>query len=188
MGTLESESRRRTKKDQLKKILLGTVETAGLLAVAMAAPNAIGAMRQLGLIPSRRQSEVIKRSYENLVRIGLVTRRDWKYELTPKGAATLRALELRDYQLHKPPRWDRKWRILIFDIPEYRRSIRQKLRTTLHSIGFHRLQQSVWIYPYDCEDLIALLKADFKIGKDVLYLIVEAIEGEWRIKKHFGLQ
>ena len=188
MGILESESRIRTKRDQLKKVLLGTIQTAGLLAVAIAAPNAIGAMQKLGLIPSRRQTEVIRRSYDKLTRSGLVIRHEGKYKLTSKGLMALRALELREYQLHKPRRWDRKWRLLIFDIPEYRKSTRQQLRHTLRRIGFYRLQNSVWVFPYDCEDWIALLKADFKIGKDVLYLIVDALEGEWRLKKHFSLQ
>jgi CRISPR/Cas system-associated endoribonuclease Cas2 len=188
MGTLELESRKRTKKDQLKKILLGTVQAAGLLAIALAAPKVISAMDTLGLIPSRRQNEVIERSYRKLIRAGLIVKRGWKYELTPKGVATLRTLELREYQVRKPRSWDHKWRILVFDIPEYRRGTRQKLRRTLQSIGFYRLQNSVWVYPYDCEDLIALIKADFKIGKDVLYLIVDAVEGERKLKRQFGLK
>ena len=171
----------------MKKILLGTIKKVGLLTIAIAAPNVISAMQKLGMVPSRRQREVIQRSYDKLIRAGLVARNDWKYELTSKGAAALRALELREYQKNKPRRWDGKWRILVFDIPEYRRGTRQKLRMTLQAIGFSRLQNSVWVYPYDCEDLIALVKADFKIGKDLLYLIVDTIEGEWRLKKQFGL-
>jgi len=55
-------------------------------------------------------------------------------------------------------------------------------------IGFVHLQDSVWTYPYDCEDLIVLLKADFKIGKDILYMIVDELEGDWRLRKEFGLK
>jgi len=77
---------------------------------------------------------------------------------------------------------------LIFDIPEYRRSLREKMRRTLTVIGFKRLQDSVWIYPYDCEDLITLLKADFRIGRDVLYMIVDQLEGDQRLCKEFGLR
>ena len=53
--------------------------------------------------------------------------------------------------------------------------------------GFLCIQGSVWVYPYDCEDLVALLKADLHIGKDVLYTIVEKIENDAWIKKHFNL-
>jgi len=57
----------------------------------------------------------------------------------------------------------------------------------LKAIGFVQLQKSVWVFPYDCEDLIILLKADFKVGKDVLYMIVDKIENDREIKKVFNL-
>lgn len=108
--------------------------------------------------------------------------------LTKKGQMLFREIERRDFKLTRPKRWDKKWRVLIFDIPEKRRGLRDKVRSTLRSIGFERLQDSVWVYPYDCEDLITLLKADFKIGKDLLYLIVDKIENDTVIRKFFGLQ
>ncbi len=187
MGKMEQEIRKRTKKDQLKKIILGTVKTTGLLAVALAAPNVIGAMSKLGLIPSKRQGEVIRRSFDKHVASGLLVRRDSGYELTEKGEAVLRRLELHEYRLRKPKRWDGKWRVLMFDIPERRKVTREKVRQTLQEIGFIRMQDSVWVYPYDCEDLIALIKIDFQIGQDVLYLIADAVEGDFTLKKHFKL-
>lgn len=187
MGEMEHASRKRTRKDNLKKIILGTVKTAGLLTVAIAAPNVIGAMGKLGMLPSKRQNEVIRRSCEKFVRAGLLTKNDVGFTLTKKGEATLRLLEIRGFQAHKPRRWDGKWRMLIFDIPEYRRGLREKIRRTLRTIGFVHLQDSVWVYPYDCEDLVALLKADFRIGKDILYVIVDALEGDFRLKRHFKL-
>ena len=54
-------------------------------------------------------------------------------------------------------------------------------------IGFVRLQDSVWIFPYDCEDFIMLLKADLKIGKDALYAIVEKLENDKALREHFHL-
>lgn len=54
--------------------------------------------------------------------------------------------------------------------------------------GFVRLQDSAWIYPYDCEDLIALAKANFRIGVNVLYMIVEKLEHDKYLREHFGLR
>ena len=50
-----------------------------------------------------------------------------------------------------------------------------------------KLQNSVWIYPHDCEDLISLMKTDFMIGKDLLYMIVEKLENDWLLRKTFKL-
>ena len=87
----------------------------------------------------------------------------------------------------KPRRWDKKWRLLVFDIPEKRRRARNQIRTTLATLGFVRLQDSVCVYPYDCEDLITLLKADLKIGKDVLYVIADKIEYDKPLLARFNL-
>jgi DNA-binding transcriptional regulator PaaX len=143
---------------------------------------------KLGLIPSVRQLEIIKRSRSRLVARGLLVYQRNMLRLTTKGEQVLRRLELHNFKLRKPKRWDRKWRVLIFDIPERRKGLRQKVRNTLKTIGFLRLQNSVWAYPYDCEDLITLLKADFKIGKDLLYLIVDSLEYDRQLKERFGLE
>lgn len=123
-----------------------------------------------------------------LVKNGLLARSDRGFlQLTPKGETRLRQCKLHDYKIAKPKKWDKKWRMLIFDVQEERRFLRDKIRRTLVAIGFQRLQYSVWVYPYDCEDLITLLKADFKIGKDLLYIISDSIENDTWLKKCFNL-
>ncbi|HEY4517064.1 MAG TPA: hypothetical protein VJG64_03920 [Candidatus Paceibacterota bacterium] len=187
MGKMEQESARRTKRNELKRIILETVKVAGLLSVFVVAPNVVGAMAKLGIIRSPRQKDVVLRSCDRLVRSGLLKWENKKLRLTPRGVTALRVLHAREEAMRKPRRWDKKWRILIFDIPNYRKGLRDKIRQTLLSIGFIRLQDSVWAYPYDCEDLITLLKADFRVGKDMLYLIVDSLEGDTGLKKQFGL-
>lgn len=96
-------------------------------------------------------------------------------------------MESIDYHICKPKKWDGKWRILIFDISEKRKRDRDKLRFILRSIGFFKLQNSVWVYPYDCEDLINLLKTDLHIGKAILYIVADKIEYDINLKKRFDL-
>ncbi len=185
MRKLEKESRYRSRKVNIKKAILQTVAVAGLISVALVAPNVVSALNKMGLIPKGRTN--VKRSRDNLIRNGLVCYEGKYLKLTAKGEKELRRLELSDFAMKKLKKWDRKWRVLIFDIPERKRMLRQKVRQTLIVIGFIKLQNSVWIYPYDCEDLINLLKADFGIGKDILYLIVDSLEYDNRLKKDFGL-
>jgi len=187
MGVLEKESKTRSRRANIQKLMLASVAVAGGISVALVAPGVLGAMGKLGLIPSARQLEIIKRSRSRLVARGLLVYQGNMLRLTAKGEQVLRRLELHDFKLRKPKRWDRKWRILIFDIPERRKGLRQKIRYTLKAIGFVRLQDSVWAYPYDCEDLVTLLKADFKVGKDLLYLIVDSLEYDKPLKEYFGL-
>lgn len=185
MGKLEKESRSRSRKANIKKMMLQTVAAAGLISAALIAPNVVSAMSKLSLIPNKRINA--KRSRDHLVQNGLLQYKGKYLKLTEKGEKELRRLELSDFSLKKPKKWDKKWRVLIFDIPEVRLGLREKVRNTLITIGFIRLQKSVWIYPYDCEDLINLLKADFGIGKDLLYLIVDSLEYDNKLKKDFNL-
>lgn len=168
-------------------MVLHTVAAAGLISVALVAPNVVGALGKLGLLPTRRQNDSIRAARERLVARGLLKWEGKKLRITAAGERKLRQLELRGYKLSRPKKWDQKWRVLIFDIPEKRKGLREKIRRTLVAVGFVRLQDSVWIFPYDCEDLITLLKADFKVGKDMLYMIVDSLEYDQPIRAKFNL-
>ncbi len=188
MSHLETSSRKKRHRKDITSFVLKAVGGAGVLGAALVAPNVIGAMSKLGMIPNVRQKEIINRARGRLLKRDLLKRNNkGMLELTQKGKMVFAGLQARDAIKDRAWRWDRRWRILIFDIPEYRRQVRDRIRHTLADIGFLRLQDSVWIYPYDCEEFVALLKADFKIGKDLLYLIVEEIEGERYIKDFFSL-
>src|SRR3989338_6698599 len=189
MGTLENSARRRLQRHALQRVVLGVVAGAGLLSMAVVAPNAIGALSKLGILTSgKRRKEIINQARDRLLKRGFLARnREGYLSLTARGETLFRRLELGNYKLKKPRRWDGKWRILTFDIPEHRRSVRNRLRATLSALGFKRLQDSVWIYPYPCEDFLALLKADLKIGKDLLYIISEEIEGARSLRAYFEL-
>jgi len=106
--------------------------------------------------------------------------------ITGKGEQILR-LETERASIVKKKKWDRRWRVVIFDIPEKRRSVRVRLRRFMDEYGFVRLQDSVWIYPHDCEDLVALAKANLRIGADVLYMIVERLENDKHLREYFKL-
>lgn len=189
MGMQEEASRKRTRKALVQEVILKSVAAAGFLSMAIVAPNAIQALAKLGIIDvKKRRGEYINRARNRLIDANMLARdkKGFLY-VTPKGERKLRQLERRDYVLQKPRRWDGKWRMLVFDIPNHRKGLRDKVRRTLVAIGFVHLQHSVWVYPYPCDDLIALLKSDFKIGKDILYVIVDSIEYNKRLLKRFRL-
>lgn len=155
--------------------------------MALVAPNVVGAMHKLGIPFGPSDLPAIVRSRKRLVKNGFLAYEGTLLKVTSKGQKALRWLELHDYGMQSPPRWDGRWRVLIFDIPERIRHVREKLRSLLQGIGFKCLQRSVWIYPYDCEDVITLLKADLGVGKKMLYMIVDELEYDAPVKKMFGL-
>jgi DNA-binding transcriptional regulator PaaX len=119
---------------------------------------------------------------------GILEWSNGKLRLTDRGRRDYEREQAAQQTTARSLKWDGAWRVLIFDIPEHRRKQRLQLRFQLKRIGFIRLQDSVWVYPYDCEDFVVLLKADLKIGKDLLYIIADSLEGDEPLRKHFKLK
>ena len=187
MENLEKNSANKRRKSGVQEAILATIATAGLLSVALVAPCALSALKVFGFKPHNRQEEVITRTRRELIKNGYIGKDEKGFLfITQKGKSRLNYLEPSTLQ-PTPKKWDEKWRVLIFDIPEKKRKTRTQIRYTLEHVGFKRLQDSVWIYPYDCEEYVTLLKSEFKIGKDLLYLIVEEIENDRTIRKYFNL-
>ena len=187
MGKLEERSGVKTRRRELQKLVLETVAIAGVLSVAMLAPNVLGAMGKMGILPKRRQKEYVSSSASKLAKRGLLYFDGKRYQMTSKGENLLHRWQLTDFKLEKPKKWDKKWRVIIFDIPEKKRKIRDQIRNLFNSSGLYRLQDSVWIYPYDCEDIITLLKSEMGVGKNVLYLIVDELENDKYLREHFDI-
>lgn len=192
MGDIEAGVRARIRKTKINKAVITTLAVTGGLAVAVLAPNVLGALGKLGLINPRQKRQGVEKSLSRLIHHGYVTLESGdkgkKLRLTEQGERYAAMLGEGKLVPKEPRRWDKKWRMLIFDIPESRRHVRSQIRASLVSMGFYRLQDSVWVYPYDAEDLAILLKADFRIGKDVLYVVADAIEYDLPLRKHFHLE
>ncbi|MCD6539820.1 MAG: CRISPR-associated endonuclease Cas2 [Candidatus Omnitrophica bacterium] len=63
--------------------------------------------------------------------------------------------------------WDKKWRLIIYDIPESKRGKRQRLRTFLIDLGFGRVQDSCWVSPYDYSKQIYEFSVEEKILNEI---------------------
>lgn len=187
MGKLEEQSRKRGGREHLQKMILQIVADVGMLSIALVAPNVAKSMHKLGLVPKRRQYEYISSSASKLVKRGLLFYDGKRYCMTSKGEDILRKWQFTDFKLERPKKWDRKWRVIIFDIPEKKRKIRDQIRVLFRSAGFYLLQDSVWVYPYDCEDILTLLKSELGVGKDVLYMIVDELENDKHLRDFFDL-
>jgi DNA-binding transcriptional regulator PaaX len=185
MGKMEQGARNRAKNTKLQRTVLSIAESIAELTSEMLTGSVYKMYKLMDYNERRRKYRSILAARERLLKHGLLRRRGRFLELTQKGAKKLSEWKHHDYQLPHPKMWDGKWRILIFDIPEKRRWLRDRVRDTLLAVGFKRLQKSVWVYPFDCEDFITLLKADFKIGRDLLYLIVEGLENDAALRDYF---
>ncbi|MBI2098870.1 CRISPR-associated endonuclease Cas2 [Candidatus Uhrbacteria bacterium] len=178
-----------TKKGEIAFKILAAVGLAGVVCAAVVAPNVFQ------FLPNPYKRKYPKRSLDKaLQRLkdrGLLKfaagSNGWRVELTEKGREELFAYETCEKMFKKPKRWDGKWRLLVFDIEEKRKSIREMVRQTLVRLGFYRLQDSVWAHPYECEDVLELLRAKYRVRHEALYLRAEYLAKDHWLRKHFNL-
>ena len=82
--------------------------------------------------------------------------------LTPKGKE--KTLRVKMELLDKRKRKDKKWIMIMYDVPEKKKQARVLLRKTLQFLGYQKFQRSVWICPYDVfketEEIIRVYSLD----------------------------
>ncbi|HCB35184.1 MAG TPA: hypothetical protein DEP25_00925, partial [Candidatus Taylorbacteria bacterium] len=114
---------------------------------------------------------------------------DGTITLTLNEVGRKRALTYRckDIKIPKPSTWDKKWRLIIFDVPEWEREARDSFRDHLDYMGFFCIQKSAWVYPYDCKNEIDFIIECLDIRKHIRFIIVDHFDNEEHLKKSFGL-
>lgn len=107
--------------------------------------------------------------------------------ITKHGFVRALGYNLSTMQLKKPNMWDKKWRLVIFDVPEKHRRLRDIFRLRLKQLGLYALQESVYISPYSCFDEVEFLRELYGIAFTVRYLLVEKVEDDEYLRTHFKL-
>ena len=135
----------------------------------------------------------LQRSIKSLCNLGLVKEKinrdgTMSLYLTKEGKEKALTLKLEKIKIKDSKRWDGKWRIVIFDIPENIKKKREIIRYLLKRIGFRELQKSVFIYPFNCEKEINYVVKNFHLKKYVRFIVAERIDNEEKIRRKFNLR
>ena len=191
---VEQGAKKKRQRVNIQQIIALTLYGTVALSVAAVAPGALKLLK--GIDPDlnkkrkpqyRIQQAIVRLEARKLV-IREKTETGWRLRLTKHGQQYAERIHNAEkIVIQKPYRWDGRWRIVIFDVWERRRGIRDQLRRILVKAGFRRVQNSVWVHPYDCEELITFLKTDLRLGKGILYIIAEGIENDRQLRQWFNL-
>lgn len=115
------------------------------------------------------------KAVERLEKRGMVTkiRRENRIflKLTEKGRTQIK--KHREAGKIRSRRWDGKWRLIIFDIPEEKNRLRYLLRKYLKTLGYAKVQRSIWISPFDLQKAIDGFCKKMKIADYIFQLTVE---------------
>jgi CRISPR-associated endonuclease Cas2 len=177
----------------IKKLALAVMVGVGIGAVMVVPPLAITfraimeAVESGGKKPSR---EKVKRLLYNLEKRKLVAIKEVDGELlvtfNEKGKELLLRYKLDELKIPKPRRWDGRWRIVIFDIPEKKKLAREVLREKLKQLGFYKLQKSVFIHPFECQREIELIARVYEVEPYVYFIRADYIDNQEKIKEKFS--
>jgi len=179
-------------RSEITKDILKWLLVAGAVYIAASSPYfTINLMRNL-----KKQKYKRKRVYDafyNLRRQGCIEMRENNHQiyisLTERGRKMAGRFQIDSLKINRPKKWDRKWRIVIFDITQLKNLQRNALRGKLKELEFYPLQKSVWIHPYPCEDEIRLLREFFGLSeKEIRLLTAENIEKDDFLRKIFKIQ
>jgi CRISPR-associated endonuclease Cas2 len=173
----------------LKSLIIG-----GMVSSAVIAPNALrlgdSALKHLDKRERKRELERVL-SYmksRKFISYHELPDRQIEVQLTDKGKKRARKVKFDELEISKPKRWDKKWRLVMFDIPEKRRKSRSALSMKLKTLGFYQLQKSAWAHPYPCSFEVELIKQVFEIrDHDIIFAEIDSIDHQFELLKHFRL-
>lgn len=187
---IEERVKKREKRQKIQEIVLRSLYATAAIGVVVMAPNSAQLLRYVErYIGTSRLDKRMSQAFSRLIEKGLVAKgSNRRFTLTSRGERLAQALSETEGLIKKPLRWDGKWRIVIFDVWERRRAVRDRLRTILQRNGFVKVQNSVWAHPYDCEELFLLLRANLSLGRGILYIVAEEIEHDEWLRRHFHLR
>lgn len=107
--------------------------------------------------------------------------------LSVEGKRVALTYNLDTMQIKKPNTWDNNWRIVMFDIPEPLKKVRDSIRYHLKNLKFRELQKSVFVHPYPCVSEIEYLVEFYNIRQHVRFITATNIDNELALKKYFNL-
>jgi DNA-binding transcriptional regulator PaaX len=122
-------------------------------------------------------------------RIAIKERGDEYYILlTQEGKVKLAEVAIWDLSIAAPKRWDKKWRIVMFDFPKEMTTTRNSFRQKIEDIGFKVYQRSVYIYPFECTEEVKSICEFFNAEAFVRYVVAIDIDNTEEYIKLFELE
>lgn len=134
----------------------------------------------------------LSRSVNTLYKSGLVITKNnqdgvLSIALSKKGERLAKMYDIYNMVIKPPPSWDKKWRVVMFDVPEKFKRTRDSLRMHFKSMGFYEFQKSVFVHPYPCAKEIMCLMEFYESKKYIRFIVATEIDNSRDLKKHFNL-
>lgn len=140
-------------------------------------------------INRRELGRAIRRLYESKL-ISYKEEKDGAISivLNREGKKVALRYKLDELSIVKPHHWDRRWRVILFDVPETEKALRDSLRSRLRQLGTIEFQKSVFVHPYDCRNEIDFIIEVYDARRYVRFIEAVHIDNEFHLKRKFHLR
>lgn len=176
----------------ISKEILKYLLFAGMVCIAASSPYfVLSLMKNISKYRPNEKQKFLD-AFNYLRKRGLIEIKKESHDiliaLTEEGKKQAGKYQIDDLEIIRPKKWDKKWRLVIFDIPSQQSTQRNAFRRKLKELGFYPLQKSVWIHAFDCKEEIALLREFFGLNKrQIQVLLVKRLENDSFLKRFYGL-
>lgn len=174
--------------------LLAIAALGAVATVAVVAPNVFAAFGRMGGQRRFFARRGLKEQLGYLKRQGYARVKKGEGDtvaeirLTALGKRRVIARAFGELEIEPPDVWDGKWRMVLFDIPNRHKWAREGLRERLKRMGLYRLQKSVFIFPYPCEEEISFLADIYSVSRYVRMAETDSIVPNDDLLKVFSLK
>ncbi|MBI2450198.1 MAG: hypothetical protein HYV47_01525 [Candidatus Nealsonbacteria bacterium] len=182
----------RKPKSEITKDVFKWLAVAGAVCIAATSPHFATNIIKGFQNKDKYKAKKVSDTFYNLRRQGCIKIINKNHQiyisLTEKGRKLAGRFQIDSLNINKPKKWDKKWRIVIFDIIQLKNLQRNAFRGKLRELGFLPLQKSVWINPYPCKDEVELLREFFGLGqREVRLITAENIENDDFLREIFKI-
>ena len=166
-----------------QKEILKIIGSCAILAGAVVAPNIIKLLDP----HTKRHKYQYQKSLKKLANHDIIYLFGEEIQLTEKGKLLLRKIQIEEIHVKRPDIWNGMWHLVCYDVPEGKKKERDYFRGRLIKLGFKVIQDSLWVYPYECKEEIAVISQSLGISPYVAYLNTDYLPGQDKILNYFNL-
>jgi DNA-binding transcriptional regulator PaaX len=180
---------------ELGEGILKVLAAGGTIGLVLIAPNVVMTLdkplrRYLDGLDYQTRDRQLKRALYYVKRQGwIVADRDgyeFGLKVTKLGRQRLYEVELDDLEIATPDQWDKKWRLVFYDIPEAHRRGRNHLVRQLKDLGFYPLQRSVFVHPFPCRQEVETVATAHGVERYITYIEADTIDPHPKLIKKFS--
>ena len=173
-----------TKIGEKEREIIKLIGEGFLVIASFTLPNLPKVIQQVNKI---RGNKGLQKFLKNLESKNIISLGEEKIYLTKKGKKLLLKIKMREIEIRKPKKWDSIWWLVSYDIPKDFNKSRDNFRFYLKSLNFHQIQDSLWVFPYECKEEIAIIANNLNINSFIIVMATDNLPNQTEMEKYYNL-